>query len=158
MQNGLESVLQKLFSYLVSEGRICFQLYGKFERQITNVSNKAEVGNYQSVLYILENQKIKVISLENEAKNDKFVSKIKNQTYLETYISTHYTLTIEDDKAYFEKNSSPKIVKLHRINNHMLYFKYKKDYYFIYIFNCPTFKYYFNRKPKFIVHITTSLY
>ena len=25
-------VLQKLFSYLVSEGRICFQLYGKFER------------------------------------------------------------------------------------------------------------------------------
>ena len=107
--------------------------YGKFERQITNVSNKAEVGNYQSVLYILENQKIEVISLENEAKNDKFVSKIKNQTYLETYISTHYTLTIGDDKAYFEKNSSPKIVKLHRINNHMLYFKYKKDYYFIYI-------------------------
>ena len=105
--------------------------YGKFERQITNVSNKAEVGNYQSVLYILENQKIEVISLENEAKNDKFVSKIKNQTYLETYISTHYTLTIGDDKAYFEKNSSPKIVKLHRINNHMLYFKYKKDYYFI---------------------------
>lgn len=93
--------------------------YGKFERQITNVSNKAEVGNYQSVLYILENQKIEVISLENEAKNDKFVSKIKNQTYLETYISTHYTLTIGDDKAYFEKNSSPKIVKLHRINNHM---------------------------------------
>ena len=88
--------------------------YGKFERQITNVSNKAEVGNYQSVLYILENQKIEVISLENEAKNDKFVSKIKNKTY-------------------FEKNSSPKIVKLHRINNHMLYFKYKKDYYFIYI-------------------------
>ena len=107
--------------------------YGKFERQITNVSNKAEVGNYQSVLYILENQKIEVISLENEAKNDKFVSKIKNQTYLETYISTHYTLIIGDDKAYFEKNSSPKIVKLHRINNHMLYFKYKKDYYFIYI-------------------------
>lgn len=100
--------------------------YGKFERQITNVSNKAEVGNYQSVLYILENQKIEVISLENEAKNDKFVSKIKNQTYLETYISTHYTLTIGDDKAYFEKNSSPKIVKLHRINNHMLYFKYKR--------------------------------
>lgn len=31
--------------------------YGKFERQITNVSNEAEVGNYQSVLYILENQK-----------------------------------------------------------------------------------------------------
>ena len=91
------------------------------------------MGNYQSVLYILENQKIEVISLENEAKNDKFVSKIKNQTYLETYISTHYTLTIGDDKAYFEKNSSPKIVKLHRINNHMLYFKYKKDYYFIYI-------------------------
>lgn len=46
--------------------------------------------------------------------------------YLGTYISTHYTLTIGDDKAYFEKNSSPKIVKLHRINNHMLYFKYKK--------------------------------
>lgn len=45
--------------------------YGKFERQITNVSNKAEVGNYQSVLYILENQKIEVISLENETKNDK---------------------------------------------------------------------------------------
>ena len=42
--------------------------YGKFERQITNVSNEAEVGNYQSVLYILENQKIEVISLENEAK------------------------------------------------------------------------------------------
>ena len=36
--------------------------------------------------------------------------------YLGTYISTHYTLTIGDDKAYFEKNSSPKIVKLHRIN------------------------------------------
>ena len=107
--------------------------YGKLERQIKNVSNKAKVGNYQSILYILENQKIEVISLENEAKNDKFVSKIKNQTYLETYISTHYTLTIGDDKAYFEKNSSPKIVKLHRINNHMLYFKYKKDYYFIYI-------------------------
>ena len=53
--------------------------------------------------------------------------------YLGTYISTHHTLTIGDDKAYFEKNSSPKIVKLHRINNHMLYFKYKKDYYFIYI-------------------------
>lgn len=107
--------------------------YGKFERQITNVSNKAEVGNYQSVLYILENQKIEVISLENETKNDKLFSKINNHMYLGTYISTHYTLTIGDDKAYFEKNSSPKIVKLHRINNHMLYFKYKKDYYFIYI-------------------------
>lgn len=105
--------------------------YGKFERQITNVSNKAEVGNYQSVLYILENQKIEVISLENETKNDKLFSKINNHMYLGTYISTHYTLTIGDDKAYFEKNSSPKIVKLHRINNHMLYFKYKKDYYFI---------------------------
>ena len=107
--------------------------YGKFERQIKNVSNKAEVGDYQSVLYILENQKMKVISLENEAKNDKFISKIKNQTYLETYISTHYTLIVGDGNAYFEKNSSSEIVKLHRINNHMLYFKYKKDYYFIYI-------------------------
>ena len=107
--------------------------YGKLERQIKNVSNKAEVGNYQSVLYLLENQKIEVISLENETKNDKLFSKINNHMYLGTYISTHYTLTIGDDKAYFEKNSSPKIVKLHRINNHMLYFKYKKDYYFIYI-------------------------
>ena len=150
MQNGLESVLQKLFSYLVSEGRICFQLYGKFERQITNVSNKAEVGNYQSVLYILENQKIEVISLENEAKNDKFVSKIKNQTYLETYISTHYTLTIGDDKAYFEKNSSPKIVKLHRINNHMLYFKYKKDYYFICILEKSKENYTLKEKEEII--------
>ncbi len=107
--------------------------YGKFERQIKNVSNKAEVGNYQSVLYILENQKMKVISLENETKNDKFLSKINNQTYMGTYISTDYTLTIRDDKGYFEKASSSQMVKLHRINNHMLYFKYKKDYYFIYI-------------------------
>ena len=107
--------------------------YGKLERQIKNVSNKAEVGNYQNVLYLLENQKIEVISLENETKNDKLFSKINNHMYLGTYISTHYTLTIKDDKAYFEKNSSPEIVKLHRVNNHMLYFKYKKDYYFIYI-------------------------
>ena len=107
--------------------------YGKLERQIKNVSNMAEVGNYQNVLYLLENQKIEVISLENETKNDKLFSKINNHTYLGTYISTHYTLTIRDDKAYFEKNSSPEIVKLHRVNNHMLYFKYKKDYYFIYI-------------------------
>ena len=107
--------------------------YGKFERQIKNVSNKAEVGNYQNVLYFLENQKIEVISLENETKNDKLFSKINNHMYLGTYISSHYTLTIKDDKAYFEKNSSPEIVKLHRVNNHMLYFKYKKDYYFIYI-------------------------
>ena len=62
-----------------------------------------------------------------------FFSKTNNHMYLGTYISTHYTLTIRDDKAYFEKNSSPEIVKLHRVNNHMLYFKYKKDYYFIYI-------------------------
>ena len=107
--------------------------YGKLERQIKNVSNKAEVGNYQSVLYLLENQKIEVISLENETKNDKLFSKINNHMYLGTYISTHYTLTIRDDKAYFEKNSSPEIVKLHRVNNHMLYFKYKRDYYFIYM-------------------------
>ena len=107
--------------------------YGKLERQIKNVSNKAEVGNYQNVLYLLENQKIEVISLENETKNDKLFSKINNHMYLGTYISTHYTLTIRDDKAYFEKNSSPEIVKLHRVNNHMLYFKYKRDYYFIYI-------------------------
>ena len=55
--------------------------YGKFERQITNVSNKAEVGNYQSVLYILENQKIEVISLENEAKNDLFRNVYFNTLY-----------------------------------------------------------------------------
>lgn len=107
--------------------------YGKFERQIKNVSNKAEVGNYQNVLYLLENQKIEVISLENETKNDKLFSKINNHMYLGTYISSHYTLTIKDDKAYFEKNSSPEIVKLHKVNNQMLYFKSKKDYYFIYI-------------------------
>lgn len=107
--------------------------YGKFEKQIKNVSNEAKVGSYQNVLYLLENQKIEVISLENETKNDKLLSKINNHTYIGTYISTHYTLTISDDKAYFEKNSSPEIVKLHRINNQMLYFKYKKDYYFIYI-------------------------
>ena len=107
--------------------------YGKLERQIKNVSNKAKVGSYQNVLYLLENQKIEVISLENETKNDKLLSKINKHTYLETYISTHYTLTISDDKAYFEKNSSPEIVKLHRVNNQMLYFKYKKDYYFIYV-------------------------
>ena len=34
-----------------------------------------------------------------------FFSKINNHMYLGTYISTHYTLTIGDDKAYFEKNS-----------------------------------------------------
>lgn len=107
--------------------------YGKFEKQIKNVSNKAEVGNYQNVLYLLENQKIEVISLENETKNDKLLSKINNHMYLGTYISSHYTLTIKDDKAYFEKNSSPEIVKLHKVNNQMLYFKSKKDYYFIYI-------------------------
>lgn len=107
--------------------------YGKPERQIKNVSNKTEIGSYQNVLYLLENQKIEVISLENETKNNKLLSKINNHMYLGTYISTHYTLTIGDDKAYFEKNSSPEIVKLHRINNQMLYFKYKKDYYFIYI-------------------------
>ena len=100
--------------------------YGKLERQIKNVSNKAEVGNYQSVLYLLENQKIEVISLENETKNDKLFSKINNHMYLGTYISTHYTLTIRDDKAYFEKNSSPEIVKLHRVNNHMLYLYVRK--------------------------------
>ena len=39
--------------------------YGKFERQITNVSNKAEVGNYQSVLYIcLLYTSIKITSKE----------------------------------------------------------------------------------------------
>lgn len=107
--------------------------YGKFEKQIKNVSNKAEVGNYQNVLYLLENQKMEVISLENETKNDKLLSKINNHMYLGTYISSHYTLTIKDDKAYFEKNSSPEIVKLHKVNNQMLYFKSKKDYYFIYI-------------------------
>ena len=107
--------------------------YGKFEKQIKNVSNKAEVGNYQNVLYLLENQKMEVISLENETKNDKLFSKINNHMYLGTYISSHYTLTIKDDKAYFEKNSSPEIVKLHKVNNQMLYFKSKKDYYFIYI-------------------------
>lgn len=107
--------------------------YGKFEKQIKNVSNKAEVGNYQNVLYLLENQKMEVISLENETKNDKLFSKINNHMYLGTYISSHYTLTIKDDKAYFEKNSSPEIVKLYKVNNHMLYFKSKKDYYFIYI-------------------------
>ena len=107
--------------------------YGKFEKQIKNVSNKAEVGNYQNVLYLLENQKMEVISLENETKNDKLLSKINNHMYLGTYISSHYTLTIKDDKAYFEKNSSPEIVKLYKVNNHMLYFKSKKDYYFIYI-------------------------
>lgn len=47
--------------------------------------------------------KIEVISLENETKNDKLFSKINNHMYLGTYISTHYTLTIGDDKAYFEK-------------------------------------------------------
>lgn len=107
--------------------------YGKFEKQIKNVSNKAKVGNYQNVLYLLENQKMEVISLENETKNDKLLSKINNHMYLGTYISSHYTLTIKDDKAYFEKNSSPEIVKLHKVNNQMLYFKSKKDYYFIYI-------------------------
>ena len=107
--------------------------YGKLERQIKNVSNKAEVGNYQNVLYLLENQKMEVISLENETKNDKLLSKINNHMYLGTYISSHYILTIKDDKAYFEKNSSPEIVKLHKVNNQMLYFKSKKDYYFIYI-------------------------
>ena len=45
-----------------------------------------------------------MISLENETKNDKLFSKINNHMYLGTYISTHYTLTIGDDKAYFEKN------------------------------------------------------
>lgn len=85
------------------------------------------------MLYLLENQKMEVISLENETKNDKLLSKINNHMYLGTYISSHYTLTIKDDKAYFEKNSSPEIVKLHKVNNQMLYFKSKKDYYFIYI-------------------------
>lgn len=107
--------------------------YGKFEKQIKNVSNKAEVGNYQNVLYLLENKKMEVISLENETKNDQLFSKINNHMYLGTYVSSHYTLTIKDDKAYFEKNSSPEIVKLHKVNNQMLYFKSKKDYYFIYI-------------------------
>ena len=107
--------------------------YGKFERQITNVSNKAEVGNYQSVLYILDNQKMKFISLENETKNDKLLSKISNQIYGGNYISTQYLLNIGDGKIYFKKASSPAIEELHRVNNHMLYFKYKKDYYFIYI-------------------------
>lgn len=107
--------------------------YGKFERQIKNVSNKAEVGNYQSVLYILENQKMKVISLENETKNDKFLSKINNKIYGGNYISTQYILNIGDGKIYFKKASSPAIEELHRVNNHMFYFKYKKDYYFIYI-------------------------
>ena len=64
--------------------------YGKFERQITNVSNKAEVGNYQSVLYILENQKIEVISLENETKNDKLFLKSIITCFRNIYFNTLY--------------------------------------------------------------------
>ena len=107
--------------------------YGKLEKQIKNVSNEAKVGNYQSALYILDYQKIDVISLENETKNNKLLSKINNRTYMGTYISTNYRLSIGNDEAYFEKDNYYKIVKLHRINNHMLYFKYKKDYYFIHV-------------------------
>ncbi|RHQ81882.1 YIP1 family protein [Coprobacillus sp. AF21-8LB] len=107
--------------------------YGKLERQIKNVSNKAEVGNYQSILYILENQKIEVISLEKEDQNDQLLLKINNQTYMGTYISTEYSLSFENNEVYFKKNYSSEVLKLKRINNHMLYFKYNNNYYFIYI-------------------------
>ena len=107
--------------------------YGKLERQIKNVSNKAKVGNYQSILYILENQKIEVISLEKEDQNDQLLLKINNQTYMGTYISTEYSLSFENNEVYFKKNYSSEVLKLKRINNHMLYFKYNNNYYFIYI-------------------------
>ena len=107
--------------------------YGKLERQIKNVSNKAEVGNYQNALYILDHQKIKVVSLENEDKNDQLLLKINNQTYMGTYISTEYSLSFENNEVYFKKNYSSEVLKLKRINNHMLYFKYNNNYYFIYI-------------------------
>ena len=102
--------------------------YGKLERQIKNVSNKAKVGNYQSILYILENQKIEVISLEKEDQNDQLLLKINNQTYMGTYISTEYSLSFENNEVYFKKNYSSEVLKLKRINNHMLYFKYNNNY------------------------------
>ena len=77
--------------------------YGKLERQIKNVSNKAKVGNYQSILYILENQKIEVISLEKEDQNDQLLLKINNQTYMGTYISTEYSLSFENNEVYFKR-------------------------------------------------------
>lgn len=107
--------------------------YGKVEKEINHVSSKAKVGNYQSALYILDHQKIKVISLENEEKNDQLLSQINNQTYMGTYISTEYRLSFENDEVYFKKNYSSEVLKLKRINNHMLYFKYNNNYYFIYI-------------------------
>ena len=107
--------------------------YGKIERQINHVSSKAKVGNYQSILYILDHQKIKVISLEKEDQNDQLLLKINNQTYMGTYISTEYSLSFENNEAYFKKNYSSEVLKLKRINNHMLYFKYNNNYYFIYI-------------------------
>lgn len=107
--------------------------YGKIEKQINHVSSKAKVGNYQNVLYILDHQKIKVVSLEKEAQNDKLLLKINNQTYMGTYISTEYSLSFENDEVYFQKNYSSEVLKLKRINNQMLYFKYNNNYYFIYI-------------------------
>lgn len=89
--------------------------YGKLERQIKNVSNKAKVGNYQSILYILENQKIEVISLEKEDQNDQLLLKINNQTYMGTYISTEYSLSFENNEVYFKKNYSSEVLKLKRI-------------------------------------------
>ena len=77
--------------------------YGKLERQIKNVSNKAEVGNYQNALYILDHQKIKVISLEKEDQNDQLLLRINNQTYMGTYISTEYSLSFENNEVYFKK-------------------------------------------------------
>lgn len=107
--------------------------YGKVEKEINHVSSKVKVGNYQSALYILDHQKIKVISLENEDKNDQLLSQINNQTYMGTYISTEYRLSFENDEVYFKKNYSSEVLKLKKINNHMFYFKYNNDYYFIYI-------------------------
>lgn len=106
--------------------------YGKVEKQINHVSSKAKVGNYQDVVYIVDHQKIKVISFENEDKKE-LISKINHQTYMGTYISTEYRLSFENDEVYFKKNYSSETIKLKRINNHMLYFKYNNDYYFIYI-------------------------
>ena len=102
--------------------------YGKFERQITNVSNKAEVGNYQSVLYILEKQKdIRVYELSNDrdlkfyfapdpfemsnsqtSNEDTNESESQNQTEeanQETTAQESDTTDLENDpeRVYFEK-------------------------------------------------------
>lgn len=51
-----------------------------------------------------------------------------------TYISTEYSLSFENNEVYFKKNYSSEVLKLKRINNHMLYFKYNNNYYILFIF------------------------